>query len=96
MTTSTQFKTLPSIRVRVIAEVFSDKEIGYQGGFFRGIVGNKAPFWSVMGPIGKTGLKIVSDWMEVSGTTSIEEAFSKMNPGFYPGNCNFSYDFGQM
>ena len=93
MIVSTQFKTLPSMHVRVVAEVFSDEVIRYEEGFFRGIVGRHTENWGIIGKIGDKGLRIVSDWLEVPGTSSVEEVFSNINPGFFPTNCNLSYQY---
>ena len=86
----TQYQVLPTQKVRVIAAVFSDEPIRWLDGFFNGVVGSKNGYWTILDTIGDKGIRIASDWFEVPATSSIEERFSKFNPGFYPSNSNLT------
>ena len=90
VSSATEYQVIPTQKVRVIAEVYSDRPIDYVNGFFYGIVRGKSRNWSVIETIGDQGLKIASDWFEVPGTSSIEEEFSNFNPGFYTRNCRLT------
>ena len=93
---STKVFTLPSMDVRLVVEVYSDEVIRYQEGFFRGIVGNNIQWWGILDTIGDTGLRICSDWVTVEGGTSLEEAFTGINPGFFTSNSKISYQFSSI
>ena len=91
--TETKSYTLPSFKVQVVAEVYSDEPIRNIDAYFYGTLGNVSQYWKNVDTLGDQGILIESVWVTVPGGSSVEEAVAKINPGFYDRNTRVSYKF---
>ena len=87
---TTQNQTLPSMKVQLVVEVYSDEPLRYPQAFFRGVTRPHTSQWTIVQEY-EQGIKMVSEPRRLQSHQSLDEVFSDLNPGFYHTNCKISY-----